>query len=118
TVAAGATFAAATANGGSTYGNLTLNGGTFRAAGADQAFGFTKVVTDSAGGAVDFSAATGANVLRIFSSLGITIAGNSTWLGPTGGAARITQFDSADTPIAVSPGVTFTNGLALATLGG
>src|SRR5204863_467315 len=56
-VGAGATFAAATAVGFSQFGALTLNGGTFRAAGSGQTFQFNKIVTDPSGGTLDFSAA-------------------------------------------------------------
>jgi autotransporter-associated beta strand protein len=114
-VNANATFAAATAPTSTLYGNVSLNGGTLRAAGVGQTVEVNQVTTNSAGGTVDFSAATGATVLELFTATGITIAGNATWLGPTGGTGRISGGNSADAPITISPGVTFTNGLALAT---
>ncbi|HEY1375221.1 MAG TPA: autotransporter-associated beta strand repeat-containing protein, partial [Gemmataceae bacterium] len=100
-----------------TFGTVTLNGGTLRMPVATlTATVVNQIVTDANGGTVDYSLATGNNALFLpAGSPGLTIAGNSTWLGPTAGTAKISAGNTADTPIAISPGVTFTNGLALAT---
>src|SRR5262249_16785385 len=90
-------------------------GGTFRAAGDTQLFQFSQIATNSAGGTVDFSAATGANTVALPNVAGISIGGNSTWLGPASGSAQLrTDYSSADVPITFPAGVTLTNGLALA----
>ncbi|HEY7118959.1 MAG TPA: autotransporter-associated beta strand repeat-containing protein [Tepidisphaeraceae bacterium] len=100
-----------------TFGTVTLSGGTFRMpGGTTTATIVNQIVTDANGGTVDYSAAAGNNAVFLpAGSPGFTIAGNSTWLGPTAGTAKISAGNTSDTPIAISPGVTLTNGLALAT---
>jgi autotransporter-associated beta strand protein len=105
TVAAGATFIPAAAAGTSSFGVLTLNGGTLRApSGSGQNYYFTQSVVNAAGVAVDFSAA-GADML---STGAITANASGTWLGAPNGTVMSTG------SITVAPGVTFTNGLGLA----
>jgi autotransporter-associated beta strand protein len=103
-----------------TFGTVTLNGGTLRMpGGTTTATIVNQIVTDANGGTVDYAAAAGNNALFLpAGSPGITIAGNSTWLGPTAGTAKVSAGNTADTTIAISPGVTFNNGLALATSNG
>lgn len=117
-VNAGATFIPSL-NSFPTFGTVTLNGGTYRAQGGIQVSAKVQnVVVTSAGGTVDYSAATGTpSVSFPAGSAGITIQGDSTWLGQATGAARLLGPVSAEIPITISPGVTFTNGFALTTSG-
>jgi autotransporter-associated beta strand protein len=105
-VYSGATFAPSTAAGG-TFGNVSLYGGTFRVpTGNGQIYRMDQIVTNTAGGTVDFTGA-GADDLSVPT---ITINGNSTWYSPNN-ATTITSI--APVTITVVPGVMFTNGIAL-----
>ena len=113
TVATGGTFSPATASGSSVFGFVTLNGGTFRVpAGTGQQYSANIIFTNSAGGTVDFTGA-GTDQLLLPTSNPIIINGNSTWLSPANGTT-IVNTAGATIPIDVALGVTFTNGIALA----
>ncbi len=113
TVNAGAVFSPATAANNS-FGTITLNGGTVRVpSGTGQQYSLAQIVTNSAGGTIDFTGA-GADQLLLTGAAGIAVNGNSTWLSPANGTT-IVNSAGATAPIAVAAGVTFTNGIALAT---
>jgi autotransporter-associated beta strand protein len=115
TVAAGATFAAATANS-LNIATLTLNGGTFRVpGGSGQQYAVNQILTNTAGGTVDFTGAGQDVLLLAGPSPTITINGNSTWLSP-GNLSHIDNgTGSADIPINIAVGVTLSNGFDLGT---
>jgi autotransporter-associated beta strand protein len=113
TVGAGATFSVGSTTTMPQIGVMTLNGGTFRnPAGTGLFYDVNQIITDSTGGIVDFTGATGVNALLINGSLppAITINGNSTWLSP-GNSTQIASGSAL--PITILTGVTFNNGIAL-----
>jgi autotransporter-associated beta strand protein len=111
TVAAGAAFVSATAVAQNTYGTVTLNGGTFSVPGGANHYNVRQLVTSAAGGTVDFTGATGGQLIPGFNG-GFTVNGTATFLSP-GNAAAIVNTGSSDIPFSIVSGVTLTNGLAL-----
>ncbi len=115
TVAAGATFTPGTSPNGNSFGTLTLNGGTFRvSAGTGQTYQVNQIVTNAAGGTIDFTGAGGDQLQLVGTGAAITVNGNSTWLSPAN-STTIVNAAGATIPISVVAGATFTNGIALAT---
>jgi T5SS/PEP-CTERM-associated repeat protein/autotransporter-associated beta strand protein len=114
TVAAGATFSPATnafANG---FKSLTLNGGTFRVpSGAGMQVDTTSITVGAAGGTVDYTGAGNDEIYLSGNTGGITINGNSNWASPGNSTYIANSNFSGSLPIAIAPGATFTNGLAL-----
>jgi autotransporter-associated beta strand protein len=112
TVATGGTFSPATVAAGN-FGTLTLNGGTFRVPGGSFNYVVNQIVTNSAGGTVDFTGAGSASLSFTGAGAAINVNGNSTWVSP-GNSCAIDNPTAFDVPITIPSGVTLNNGIALA----
>jgi fibronectin-binding autotransporter adhesin len=98
----------------SAIGTLYLNGGAVLhlATGSDR-FTLNRLVTDSGGGIIDASNASGSGVSFAGAGAAITINGNSTWAGSTN--SFVFAINTAEVPITIGPFSTLNSALSLST---
>jgi fibronectin-binding autotransporter adhesin len=113
TVSAGATFTTGTTPNQNYFGNMTLNGGTFRvSAGAFTPLYVNQIVTGASGGTLDFTGVSQYALGLNGAGAAITLNGNSTWVSPSNFTV-IFNSNLSDIPITIPAGVTLNNGIAL-----
>ena len=118
TVAAGAVFDTFGLNNpDSAIGTVTLNGGIFLAASNNNYYSLNKLVVGVAGGTLVAMGSGGLSSLAfVGSGAGITINGNSTWIGPSEFA--LSNASGAEMPITIAPNATLVCPMSLSSGGG
>jgi autotransporter-associated beta strand protein len=116
TVSGGATFQIGFASGdteATPIGTLTLNGGTLRVPNGTATYAMNRLVTGTAGGTVDLSGmGSYGGIGLIGTGAGMTIGGNTSFLGNGAGNAHILGGSGAT--VTITPGVTLTTSVPLA----
>jgi autotransporter-associated beta strand protein len=116
TVFGGATFQVGFTSGNydaNPIGTLTLDGGTLRIPAGNPYYNMNRLTTTAAGGTIDLTGSAG-TVFLFGTNPGVTINGNSTWLG-TSAFSAIDNFTTGQADLTIAPNVTLTSHVPLAT---